>query len=82
MAKRITELCINCAPCEQICPNDAIVPGNGQYVIDPERCTECVGHYDEPRCVELCPAECVEPHPGYVETREQLWAKFERLQGA
>lgn len=79
MAKRINQDCLNCGPCDQICPNDAIMPGNGQYVIDPEKCTECVGHFDQPQCETLCPAGCVEQHPDYIETRAQLWSKFERL---
>jgi hypothetical protein len=32
-------------------------------VIDPERCIECIGHYDEPECVALCLAECISVGP-------------------
>jgi len=80
MAMMITAACLNCGPCDAICPNDAIQPGDGQYVIDPERCTECVGFFDEPQCVASCPAESVTQHPDYIESREALWAKFERMQ--
>lgn len=82
MAMKITEVCANCGPCEQICPNDAIYPGDGQFFIDPEKCTECVGWFDEPQCVDACPVDSVVPDPDHVETREQLQAKFERLQKA
>ena len=55
MALRITDECINCDVCEPECPNDAISMGEEIYQIDPARCTECVGHFDEPQCVQLCP---------------------------
>jgi ferredoxin len=51
------------------------------YQIDPHRCTECVGHFDEPQCVQLCPVACIPVNPAYVETRAQLMAKYERLTG-
>jgi len=50
------------------------------YVIDPARCTECVGHFGEPQCVQVCPVECIPVNPEHVETREQLQAKYEQLQ--
>ncbi|WP_082870132.1 YfhL family 4Fe-4S dicluster ferredoxin, partial [Oleiphilus sp. HI0123] len=55
MALMITDDCINCDVCEPECPNEAIAPGEDIYIIDPSKCTECVGHYDEPQCVEVCP---------------------------
>ncbi len=48
MALMITDECINCDVCEPECPNAAISMGPEVYVIDPKRCTECVGHFDEP----------------------------------
>ena len=45
-------------------------------MIDPARCTECVGHYDEPQCVVVCPVECIDPDPAHPETHEQLLAKL------
>ena len=57
MALMITDECINCDVCEPECPNGAISQGPEIYVIDPEKCTECVGHFDEPQCVEVCPVE-------------------------
>jgi ferredoxin len=50
------------------------------YVIDPQRCTECVGHFDEPQCVQLCPVACIPVDPAHVESKDSLWAKYRRLQ--
>lgn len=80
MALMITEECINCDVCEPECPNDAISMGPEIYVIDPERCTECVGHYNEPQCQQVCPVDCIPLNPARRETKEELQAKYERLQ--
>ncbi len=79
MALLITDHCINCDVCEPACPNGAIAQGAEYYVINPALCTECVGHHDKPRCVEVCPVECIIPDPGHAETPVQLHAKFLRL---
>jgi len=50
-----------------------------QRPIDPARCTECVGHFDEPQCMMVCPVECIDPDPEYEESREQLLKKLEHL---
>ena len=76
----ITEECINCDVCEPECPNDAIALGEEHYDIDPHKCTECVGHFDEPQCVQICPVACIPVNPQHVESRETLWQKFHRLQ--
>jgi len=81
MALMITDECINCDVCEPECPNDAISPGDEIYVIDPEKCTECVGFYDEPQCVEVCPVDCIPLDPEHEETQEELLAKHARLHG-
>lgn len=81
MALRITDDCINCDVCEPACPNEAISMGPSIYVIDPAKCTECVGHHDEPQCVALCPVSCIPVDPAHIETRAQLWAKYHRLTG-
>jgi ferredoxin len=75
----INEDCINCGACEPECPNEAISEGDPVYVINPELCTECVGYYDEPQCISVCPVDCVEPNPDYEETREQLLKKKESI---
>jgi ferredoxin len=75
MALMINEECINCDVCEPECPNNAISPGDETYVIDPAKCTECVGHFDAPQCQEVCPVDCIVPDPDHVETKEQLAEK-------
>ena len=82
MALMITDECINCDVCEPECPNQAISMGEEIYQIDPDRCTECVGHFDEPQCVQVCPVACIPIHPAHVENRETLWQKYQRLQKA
>ncbi|HMQ74385.1 MAG TPA: YfhL family 4Fe-4S dicluster ferredoxin [Rubrivivax sp.] len=82
MALMITDECINCDVCEPECPNQAISMGPEIYVIDPDRCTECVGHFDQPQCAQLCPVACIPVDPRRVETREELAAKAERLKAA
>lgn len=79
MALMITHECINCDVCEPVCPNQAISMGREIYQIDPAKCTECVGHFDEPQCVALCPVECIPVNPEHAETPEQLQAKYLRL---
>ncbi|MGC4062698.1 MAG: YfhL family 4Fe-4S dicluster ferredoxin [Aquabacterium sp.] len=80
MALTITSECINCDVCEPECPNQAISMGEVIYVIDPAKCTECVGHFDEPQCMQVCPVECIPVDPDHVETREQLMNKYLGLQ--
>jgi ferredoxin len=75
----ITEECINCDVCEPECPNEAIYQGDSIYEIDPNRCTECVGHFDEPQCQQVCPVDCIPLDPAFIETEEQLMAKYEKL---
>ena len=79
MALLITTQCINCDVCEPVCPNEAIYAGEEIYEIDPARCTECVGHFDEPQCRKVCPVDCIPLDPANVESREELLEKFERL---
>jgi len=57
MAMRIDETCINCGSCEPVCPNQAITAGDNFYKVDQEKCTECVGSFDEPQCVGACPVD-------------------------
>jgi len=82
MALMITDECINCDVCEPECPNQAIYLGPEIYAINPDKCTECVGHFDEPQCVQVCPVACIQLDPSRLETREQLQQKYERLQAA
>ena len=82
MALMITDECINCDVCEPECPNSAISQGETIYVIDSSKCTECVGHYDTPQCVEVCPVDCIPQDPHAVESKAQLQAKYEKLMAA
>ncbi|POP51944.1 YfhL family 4Fe-4S dicluster ferredoxin [Zhongshania marina] len=79
MALIITNECINCDVCEPECPNEAIYQGDSIYEIDPDRCTECVGHFDEPQCQQVCPVDCIPLDPARMETEEQLMKKYETL---
>ncbi|MDH5229140.1 MAG: YfhL family 4Fe-4S dicluster ferredoxin [Gammaproteobacteria bacterium] len=79
MALMITDECINCDVCEPECPNAAIYQGDEIYEINPDLCTECVGHYDTPQCVEVCPVDCIPKNPDHEESRETLLEKYKRL---
>ncbi len=79
MALKITEDCINCDVCEPVCPNEAIYMGVEIFEIDPNLCTECVGHFDEPQCVEICPVECIPKDEKHLESPEQLLEKYKIL---
>jgi ferredoxin len=82
MALIITDECINCDVCEPECPNGAISQGLEIYVIDPGKCTECVGHFDRPQCVEVCPVDCIPVNPDFVESKDQLLLKYQGLMAA
>ncbi len=79
MALKILEDCTNCDACKPVCPNQAISIGDPIYVIDALCCTECVGAEDEPQCVLVCPAACIEPDPDWPETQEDLRAKYDMI---
>lgn len=81
MALMVTEECINCDVCEPECPNGALSQGEDRYIVDSESCTECVGHFDTPQCVEVCPVNCITQDPDQVESKEQLLIKFENMLG-
>ena len=79
MATMITEECINCGACEPECPNEAISEGEDIYVIDPARCTECVGHFDEEQCAAVCPVDCCVPDPNNEEPEAALFSRARTL---
>lgn len=82
MALLILDVCTNCDMCEPECPNEAIAMGEDFYEIDPNLCTECVGHYDAPTCASVCPINnCIINDPEHVEDEEQLLNKFKKLHG-
>jgi ferredoxin len=78
VAVKITEDCIACGACEAECPNKAIKEGPTCYIVDPERCTECVGSHRTQQCIEVCPVSAVlldEPR----EPREVLLERWRKL---
>lgn len=81
MSLIITDECINCDVCEPECPNNAISQGEEIYEINPDLCTQCVGHYDEPQCQQVCPVDCIPLDVNNPETQEQLHQKYLALTG-
>lgn len=79
MSLLINDECINCDVCEPECPNSAISQGDEIYEINPNLCTECVGHFEEPQCIEVCPVDCILVDPDNEETKDQLQSKYEKL---
>jgi len=54
--------------------------GDNIYVIAHDRCTECVGHFDEPQCAAVCPVDnCCISDPAYPETTDVLLEKAKTL---
>ncbi|QCU90087.1 YfhL family 4Fe-4S dicluster ferredoxin [Thiomicrorhabdus sediminis] len=79
MALKILEGCINCDMCEPECPNTAISMGEKVYEINPDLCTECVGFYDNPTCISVCPIDVIITDPDRVEDKDTLYQKFQKL---
>jgi ferredoxin len=82
MALLITDQCVNCDVCEPACPNGAIFAGPKLYHITPAKCTECVGHFEVPQCIEVCPVECIFVDPEHIESPAQLQDKYQYLSQA
>lgn len=81
MALKILSACINCDMCEPECPNKAITLGEEIYEIDADKCTECLGHYDTPTCISVCPIDCIISDPDNIENEDKLMAKFFKMHG-
>lgn len=79
MALIILDDCTSCDACVSVCPNQAITAGDPIYLIDAQRCSECVGAEDQPQCQLVCPADCIQKDPNHPETQEELLAKYESL---
>ena len=79
MAYKITDECVKCGSCELECLNQAISEGDETYVIDPDKCTQCIGYFESPKCAEICPVDACIPDPDHEESREQLLEKWRRL---
>ena len=57
MAYEIIESCVNCYACEPLCPNQAIYQANPHFLINQDKCTECIGDYMDAQCSSICPIE-------------------------
>ncbi len=57
MALEIIETCVNCYACEPLCPNQAIYQASPHFLIDPDKCTECAGDFEDAQCAAICPIE-------------------------
>lgn len=79
MALLINDECINCDVCEPECPNDAIYQGEEIYEIEWQRCTECVGHFEQPQCQIVCPVDCIVLDRDHVESGDELRLKYRLL---
>lgn len=79
MALMINEDCTACDACEPVCPNTAITAARPIYLIDPLKCTECVGAEDEPQCRLACPSDCIVQNPDFAETQDELMEKYRQL---
>ncbi len=79
MALLINDLCIACDVCLAACPNKAISAGEDIFTINPDLCTECVGHHAVSQCVKVCPVRACVPDPARRESKDELQAKYERL---
>ena len=80
MALMITDECICCGACTEVCPNNAISEGDDQIsVINPTLCTECVGFEDTPQCVEVCAVDAIIQNLDFIESKEELLEKKEEL---
>ena len=64
MALQITQSCVNCWACVDVCPNDAIYADTPHFLIDDGKCTECLGDHADPQCAAICPIEMVGQHRG------------------
>jgi ferredoxin len=79
MSLLITDECINCDVCEPECPNGAITMGEEIYQINPDLCTECVGHFETSQCVDVCPVDCIILDTNHAESKEELQRKYQEL---
>jgi ferredoxin len=79
MAYKITDDCISCGACEAECPNEAISEGDTTYVINPAKCTECVGAYESSKCAEVCPVDACVPDAAHKESKDELLEKWKKL---
>ncbi len=80
MSLTINDNCVLCTVCEPECPNNAISLGKDTYVINPDLCTECVGFYDKPQCVAVCPVDSISSI-ALANTQDRFFQKLLRIAG-
>ncbi|WPK00456.1 ferredoxin [Pseudomonas putida] len=76
------------SPVSRACPlpqlprqHSGFASGEEICVIAPYLSTQCVGHYDEPQCQQVCPVDCIPLDEAHPETEEQLMTKYRRITG-
>ena len=94
MSTLITEACINCGACVPACPNNAIYEGGQRWELDgsehpplredvyyiaPDKCSECVGFFDQEQCAAACPVDCCIPDPDLPEQEPALIERARKL---
>lgn len=69
MTLRITDDCIECQACLQVCPCQAVsqvraAEARPPIAIDSSTCTHCWPYHKHPLCTAVCPVDCivVDPH--------------------
>ncbi len=78
----ITEECIVCNACVDDCPTEAISEGDDIFLIDQDKCIECVEESDEAQCVEVCPIDdCIILDPNNKMSKDDLIARRNELLG-
>lgn len=45
------------------------------YFIVPDKCTECIGFFDEPQCISVCPVNCCVLDENNIENKKSLLKK-------
>lgn len=55
MAHKISNKCVACGACVDVCPVEAISAGSPIYIINPDTCIDCGA------CVDVCPSEAISP---------------------
>ncbi len=55
----ITDRCIACDACRDVCPTDAIEVGDSIYMIFKSKCVLCVGYCSSPSCIDVCPVDAI-----------------------
>ncbi len=81
MAHKITSQCISCSLCLSVCPTGAVKLVDGNYWIDSQLCTNCVGSiHSVPQCKSVCPTAngCVKEPSDYWES---WFANYNRVVG-